>query len=300
MSETQTRYTAVGLGEALWDLLPEGKQLGGAPANFAYHARMLGADGVIVSRVGDDDLGREILARLAAVNLGGRYIGVDGEHPTGTVSVELDSHGQPDYVIHEGVAWDFIATTPDLTALAATADAVCFGSLCQRSPVSRETIRQFLAATRPECLRIFDINLRQAYYSREIVADMLDVSDVLKLNDDELGVVAEMLSITGDEDDIARRLVDRYSLHLVALTRGRAGSSLYAPGQTARQEGLAVDVADTVGAGDSFTAAVAMGLLRGHDLDRIGEHASRLAGYVCSCNGAMPAIPNELLDNKDD
>jgi len=298
MSETEKRYTAVGLGEVLWDLLPEGKQLGGAPANFAYHARMLGADGVIASRVGDDELGREILDRLAAVKLDGRHVGVDGDHPTGTVSVELDSHGQPDYVIHEGVAWDFIATTPELTALAASADAVCFGSLCQRSPVSRETIRRFLGATRPECLRVFDINFRQAYYSREIVADMLAVSDVLKLNDDELGVVAEMLSITGEEDDIARRLVDRYSLRLVVLTRGRAGSTLYAPGQTARHAGLDVEVADTVGAGDSFTAAVTMGLLGGGDLDRIGRHANRLAGYVCSQNGAMPAIPKDLLDSE--
>lgn len=296
-----TRPVVVGLGEVLWDILPAGKQLGGAPANFAYHARAQGATGVVVSRVGDDALGREILARLDALGLDLRHVSVDARHPTGTVNVRLDAGGVPQYVIHESAAWDYLATGGALRELAGATDAVCFGTLAQRSAVSRGAVRDFLRATGPDCLRVFDINLRQSYYDRTVVHESLLLSDVLKLNEDEVHVLADRLELVGarevgDVDGVVAALLDRYPLRLVALTRGGAGSLLCArDGRRSDHQGFPVaNVADTVGAGDAFTAAMVMGLLRGDDLDRINAHANRLAAYVCSQHGATPAIPEEL------
>ena len=285
----------IGIGEILWDLLPGGKQLGGAPANFAYHASALGGRGIPVSRVGDDALGREILDRVEKLGLERRFIGVDPEHATGTVEVRLDARGVPQYVIHENAAWDFLAGEPPLIELAGQADAVCFGSLAQRSPVSRATIRRFLGSTRPQALRIFDINLRQKYFTRELIDELLGVSNVVKLNDQELPVVAEVLGLPRLEDDAIGGLMSRYPLRLIAFTRGGAGSTLYAAdGTVSSHYGFPVEVADTVGAGDAFTAALALGLIAGRSLDEINAHANAVASYVCSQAGATPVMPPAL------
>ena len=299
--EASNRPLIIGLGEVLWDLLPGGKQFGGAPANFAYHAKAMGAEGVVVSCVGDDDLGREILDRLDGLGLGREYVAVDPKHPTGTVSVELDADGKPDYIIHEPVAWDFIPKGPALDELAAKTDAVGFGSLAQREGVSRATIQHFLAATRPDCLRIFDINLRQHFYNRDTITAGLEAASVLKLNDEELPVVAELLSIEGDESAVLATLIEQFSLRLIALTKGAQGSVLATADERSEHPGFAAEVsksdgADTVGAGDSFTAVLAMGLLRGLELDTINERANRTACYVCGQAGATPEMPAELTE----
>lgn len=291
----KNNFTLVGIGEILWDMLPDGKQLGGAPANFAYHAQALGGRGIVVSCIGDDELGREIIRQLRELGLDRRYITVDKNYPTGTVEVQLDKKGVPNFTIHENVAWDFIPLNPDLLNLARRTDAVCFGSLCQRSEKSRKTIQSFLTATRPDCLRVFDINLRQRYFDQEIIQTMLGLSNVLKLNDDELKVVANFLSINGSETDILSRLTERYSLQLIALTRGTSGSRLYAQGENSNHPGFPAKVVDTVGAGDSFTAAMTLGLLHGKALDRINEYANRVASFVCSKSGATPKLPDSII-----
>jgi fructokinase len=288
------KYVCVGLGEILWDMLPAGKQLGGAPANFAYHAQALGGQGVVVSCVGDDELGQEIITRLDELGLDRRYLAVDKSHPTGTVTVELDEYGKPDYTIHENVAWDFIPWHPRLAELAGRTDAVCFGSLCQRSEISHRAVRAFLEATVPECLRVFDINLRQSYFNKGIVQTMLELSNVLKLNDEELPVVAELLGLAGSEDELFARLTDNYGLRVIAVTRGGHGSRLYAQGRSSEHKGFRAQVADTVGAGDSFAAAITLGLLCGRSLDEINEFANSLASFVCSQSGATPRLPDRL------
>jgi fructokinase len=288
-------HVVAGLGEILWDLLPGGRQLGGAPANFAYHAKAQGADAWVVSRVGDDELGREIVARVDGLALHRDCLTVDTEHPTGTVSVELDGAGVPKYAIHENVAWDFIEATAELLNLAGGADAVCYGTLGQRGRVSRAAIRAFLGATRADCLRVFDINLRQRFFDREILDWTLRKSTVVKLNDEELPVVAATLGIETDQaDKFADALRRSYGVKVVALTRGGRGSVLYAAGRWSEHAGFRVDVVDTVGAGDAFTAVLAMGLLRGEDLDAIGERANRVAAYVCTQKGAMPEMPSTM------
>jgi len=294
MNDRQVTPLLVGLGEVLWDLLPGGRQLGGAPANFAYHAQALGARGVVASAVGDDELGREILARLDALGLDRSAVQVDHRHPTGTVSVQVDADGHPQYVIHEDVAWDFIEATGELTALAGRADAVCFGSLAQRAPASRAAIRRFLKLTPRECLRIFDINLRQSYYDRQVIAESLDVADVLKLNVDELTAITDLFDLPGGEDQAARAMLHRFGLTLVAVTRGSAGSVLITKDQVSSCPPQQVKVADTVGAGDAFTAALALGMLTDRPLDLTHRHAARLAAYVCTQVGATPELPADL------
>ncbi|MEQ1861640.1 MAG: carbohydrate kinase [Chthoniobacteraceae bacterium] len=266
------------LGEVLWDLLPGGPVLGGAPANFAHHARALGAETTLISRVGDDELGREILRHFA--------VQVDPQRPTGTVSVEL-TDGQPRYTIHENVAWD--AIEPD--GRVREADVVCFGSLAQRAAISRASIQRMVAATRPDALRVFDINLRQHFYSREVIETSLALANVLKLNDAELPVIEEMFALRDIE-----AIAARFDLRAVALTRGSEGCVLWSDGARAEHAGVATTVRDTIGAGDSFTAALTLGLLAGRPLDRVLDHASRIAAYVCSQSGATPPLPPELLN----
>lgn len=280
-----------GLGEILWDLLPSGRQLGGAPANFAYHAGRLGCTATIVSAVGTDTLGEDIVRRLDTLGVKRDYLAVSSKYPTGTVTVALGAGGQPTFTIHENVAWDHIPWTPALGRLAGRLDAVCFGSLCQRSKTSRQTVRRFLAAVPDRCIRIFDVNLRQHWYDREIIETSLGLADVVKLNDDELPVVATLLKLRGRGDDALLELLERWGLRLAALTRGANGSVLRTSQQRVENPGVPVEVADTVGAGDAFAAALAVGLLREDPLERISEAANRLGAYVAGCAGATPNLP---------
>jgi fructokinase len=289
-----TTPVIVGLGEVLWDLLPAGKQLGGAPANFAYHAHAQGAHAVVVSAVGSDPLGTELRARLDALGLDTSCLATDPAHPTSTVSVALDAAGTPTFTIHEHVAWDHLAWSPALAALAPRADAVCFGTLGQRSSPARVTIQRFVAATRPAALRIFDINFRQHYYSRETIAHGLANSQVLKLNDQELPVLAKVLALPGDEPAQLGALLKRYPLRLIALTRGAAGSTLFTPSERHDCAAATTVVVDSIGAGDAFTAALALGLLRDLPLAALHTHAAQLAAYVCTQPGATPPVPAHL------
>ncbi len=284
----------VGLGEILWDLLPTGKALGGAPANFVYHAHALGAVASVVSAVGRDNLGQEILQRLDHLGVNRNFVAEDSLHPTGTVSVQVDKRGIPEYIIHEDAAWDFIPYEPGLDSLAATADAVCFGSLGQRSAVSRTTIQRFLAATRPECKRVLDINLRQHFYTRDIIIQSLELSNILKLNEDELPVLAAMFALHGQVEDQLSQLLRRYHLEVIALTRGSRGAMLQTPHETVDCPGFSVVIADTVGAGDAFTAAMTIGLLARRPLMEVNRQACQVAAFVCSQPGATPKIPAEL------
>ena len=290
----QTRPIIIGLGEILWDLLPGGKQLGGAPANFAYHAGVLGAEAHVVSAVGNDDLAAEIIARLDRLGVCRDLVCINRDHPTGTVSVKTDDRGKPSYAIQANVAWDHIPLSADLIDLAREADAMCFGSLAQRSRVSRATIRACLEAASGRGLRIFDVNLRQHYYDAEVVDTGLQMAEVLKLNDEELPVVAGLLGISGGTKEVLRSLLKKYDLRLIALTRGEKGAVLAARDQWSEQIAAPTKVVDTVGAGDAFTAVLAMGVLRGLALEVINRHACRLAAYVCSQPGATPDVPAEL------
>jgi fructokinase len=295
-------FLIVGLGELLWDLLPGGKKPGGAPANFAYHARVLGEEGLPVTRVGADPLGRELLERLAGLGLPARYVQVDPQAPTGTVQVALDASGVPTFTITPDVAWDRLAWDPELAALAARTDAVCFGSLAQRSPASRDAIRAFLAHTRPEALRLFDVNLRQAWWSPEVLRDSLQRCSLAKLNETELPVVLEALDLpvpglpgAGGQEEGCRALREAFGLALVCLTLGPAGSLLCTAAQTLRSPGMRVEVADTVGAGDAFTAVLCHHWLRGSPLERTAAAANRYGAWVASQDGPTPAAPPELL-----
>ena len=275
----------VGIGEILWDMLPAGKALGGAPANFAYHALRLGEEGWAVSAIGDDPLGAEIMDIVTRKKL--RHIIAVTDKPTGTVQVELDDKGVPGYKIKEDVAWDNIPFTPEMEALAARADAVCFGSLVQRM-ASRDSVLRFLRATRPEALRVFDINLRQHYYSREVIDESLKLADILKINDEEIRIVADMFGLGDDDNAACRALIARYGLQLVILTKGADGSEVITADESFPQKAGKVKVVDTVGAGDSFTAAFVVAYLRGLSLSDAQRLANETAAYVCSCKGAMP------------
>ena len=284
----------MGVGELLWDLLPCGRQPGGAPANFAYHAQELGADSLVISRVGNDPLGREILGHLAELGLRTDGISTDPTVPTGTVAVNLDQQGKPAYTIQEPSAWDFIESDEKVLCQAAQADAVCFGSLAQRHPKARAAITAVIAAAPASALRIFDVNLRQIYWSPELICQSLKLANVLKLNDEELPLVAGAVGVTGDESGALRELADRFQLRAVALTKGAMGSVLLA-GNTLVSLGVSRQtVVDTVGAGDAFTAALAMGLLRGCALADIQRVATEVAGHVCSFPGATPALSKPL------
>lgn len=285
----------VGIGELLWDLLPGGRKLGGAPANFAYHAQMLHMDACIVSCVGADDPGRDLLDRLGKLGLTTDFITASAAHPTGTVSVELTGNGIPNYTIHENVAWDCIPWTPTLPALASSAQAVCFGSLAQRETTSRATLRQFLRAVPSGCVRVFDINLRKSYYDRDILETSLQAADVLKLNDEEIEEVSRLLDLPAAADAAAAALLHRYDLDLIALTRGSRGSVLVTASERVEHTGVPVTVADTVGAGDAFTAALVAGRLLGKELPSISAAANRLGAFVASQSGATPAIPDRVL-----
>ena len=285
----------VGLGEILWDLLPQGKQLGGAPANFTYHAQILGATGFPVSAVGNDILGMEIRKKLKTKGLDDRYVSVLDNRSTGTVSVKLDEQGVPDFTIHKNVAWDYIPWSDTLQDLARKADVVCFGSLAQRSECSRSTIIQFLRQTRHDCLRILDVNLRQNYHTAGILKYALGVADILKLNEDELPVIASYFDLRGSELDMITALIETNNLRMVVLTKGAGGSLLQTESDVSELAAPAVAVVDTVGAGDAFTAAVAVGILKGLPLKLLHQRANKLSAFVCTQKGAMPSLSEKLL-----
>ena len=275
----------VGIGEILWDMLPSGKALGGAPANFAYHAGRLGEEGWAVSAVGDDALGREILDLVASKGLHSMIAVTD--KPTGTVQVELDDRGVPAYNIMEDVAWGNIPFTPEMEELAKRADAVCFGSLVQRMN-SRSSVMRFIRAMRPDALKVFDINLRQHYYSCEVIVESLMLADILKINDEEIRIVAGMLGLSDDAVTACRELIGSFGLRLVILTKGPEGSEVITADKVIPQGVDDVEIVDTVGAGDSFTAAFTVAYLRGDTLAEAQRLASATASYVCSRKGAMP------------
>lgn len=283
------------MGEALWDMLPEGKQLGGAPANFAYHVSQFGLESRVVSAVGQDKLGTEILDSFRVRQLASLIETVP--YPTGTVQVELDAAGVPCYNIKEGVAWDNIPYTPTLDELARHTGAVCFGSLAQRSVVSRETIHRFLdvVAATSDTLRIFDINLRQSFYTKDIICDSLRRCNVLKINDEELVAVSRMFGYPGiDLQDKCWILLAKYNLKMLILTCGVNGSYVFTPGEVSFVETPKVQVADTVGAGDSFTAAFTAAILRGRSVKDAHKLAVETSAYVCTQQGAMPGLPERL------
>ena len=285
----------VGIGELLWDLLPGGKKLGGAPANFAYHARSLGNEGLVVSCLGDDTLGREMLGTLGRLSIAIDYLVVDKQFPTGTVAVRFGSDDVPSYEITENVAWDHIPFTPLLAGLAARADAVCFGSLAQRSEASRHTIRSFLDAARADAVKIFDVNLRQHFYTKEVLQASLHLATVLKVSEEELPTLMRLLAHEGEGEVAARQLAEEYNLEAVALTLGARGSVIVSGSEISRHKGFPVKVVDTVGAGDSFTAALAVGLLNGFSLDEVNEKANRLSSYVCGQAGGTPELPESIV-----
>ena len=288
------KFKLVGIGEVLWDLLPGGRQMGGAPANFAYHASALGAEARVVSRVGRDEAGRELVRRLEHLGVPTCCVEEDPTAPTGTVTVEVAADGQPQFTIHENVAWDNISGEGAGRLAVAAANAVCFGTLAQRSKTSRHTIRALLKTMPAESLRILDVNLRQHFYSPELIAESLALANVLKVNETELPRLAEMFKLTGDDPAQVAGLARRFKLQVVAYTRGGRGSLLFSEGRWSEHPGASTKVADTVGAGDSFTAALALGLLAAWPLDEVNQHASDVAAYVCSQPGATPALPEYL------
>jgi len=287
----------IGVGEVLWDLLPSGRQMGGAPANFTCHARSLGATATLVSRVGSDALGQEILERLQSLGVVTEAVGVDPLLPTGTVAVDLSADGQPRFVIRPDVAWDVMEAAEPALRAAETCDAICFGTLALRSKPSREAILQIIECAPHSALRVLDINMRPPFVDKETISEALSRADVLKLNDDELSVLAEMFGLS--EQSMAGRLAeltDRFSLRLIALTRGAAGSVLWpAEGRLSEHPGFRVDLVDAVGAGDSFTAAMILGYFRGWGLDQINARANEVAAYVCSQDGATPPLPPAMV-----
>ncbi|MDY2640872.1 MAG: carbohydrate kinase [Mediterranea sp.] len=287
----------VGMGEALWDCLPEGKKIGGAPANFAYHVSQFGFNSRVVSAVGNDPLGDEILQVLAEKKVNAQIDRVD--YPTGTVQVTLDQVGVPQYEIKEGVAWDNIPFTPALRDLALRTRAVCFGSLAQRSAVSRATINRFLD-TMPDTgseLKIFDINLRQNFYTQEVLCDSMRRCNVMKINDEELVTISRIFGYPGiDLQDKCWILLAKYNLKMLILTCGTNGSYVFTPGLISFQETPKVKVADTVGAGDSFTATFTAAILKGLSIPEAHKLAVEVSAFVCTQSGAMPTLPQTLLD----
>ncbi len=279
----------VGLGEVLWDVFPDRSCLGGAPTNFAYITSVMGDAGIVASRVGEDSFGAEALLRMNELGLDSSAVQKDAAHRTGTVNVELDAAGQARFEIAHPVAWDFLEWTPAWQLLARQSDAVCFGSLAQRSEQSRVTIQRFLSVTRPEAIKIFDVNLRQSFYSLDVLAESMNLADIVKLNEEELPKIMNLLGVPHKEErSAASYLLRAYDLKLVCITRGGRGSLLVQADRVHEHPGFRVQVADTVGSGDAFTAALVHEYLAGSALDRMSEVANQVGAWVTSELGAMP------------
>lgn len=294
----KTPALMVGLGEVLWDFLPSGRVLGGAPANFAYMASILGNKGIVASRVGIDDLGRDAHEEMKRLGLNTSFLQRDSLRPTGTAEVSIDKRGQPNFTIKQPVAWDFLQWTAQWEELSAQADVVCFGSLAQRSPTSAVTIECFLRNTRKAALRICDINLRQSYYNGDVLWRSFRQADIAKLNDQELPQVSSLLNLgTGAEEVLAKRLLKECNLRLACITRGDRGSLIISDEAVVEHQGFPVKVVDAVGAGDAFTACVAHHYLRGKSLQEISDSANRFASWVATQTGATPTVSAGQLQN---
>ena len=286
----------VGLGEVLWDILPTGRVLGGAPANFAYMANVLGDQGIVASRVGNDDLGPEACRLMQELGLNTSYVQKDDDHKTGIATVTIDGTGQPNFTINQPVAWDFLKWTPDWEELSTRADVICFGSLAQRSSTSAATIDRFLRNASAKALRICDVNLRQSFYSRDVLRKSFEYADIVKLNEQELIQVSCLFELPGaTAESLAQRLLKDYDLKLVCITRAERGSLLVSREQAVEHRGFQVKVADAVGAGDAFTACLAHDYVRGNPLQQISEAANRFASWVATQRGATPPITARQL-----
>ena len=284
----------IAIGEIVWDCLPAGKQLGGAPLNFAFFAKELGAQAYAVSAVGGDELGDETLQVASATGVNLDFV-QRNDLPTSRVLVTLDDKGIPQYEIVEGVAWDAIECPDSALELVRDASVICWGSLAQRTEKSRQSVLSMLAAAPASCLKVFDINIRQHYYSLEVIKNSLEYADILKLNEDELPLVAEMLGMTGSEEAVISEIIERYSLKYVVYTHGADFSRVYgAEGLLSHQDTPKVTVADTVGAGDSFTAVLVTSLLQGKDITAAHALAVEVAAFVCTQHGAINSLPAEI------
>jgi len=285
-------HQIIGLGEVLWDVFPSGAVFGGAPANFACHVAGLGARAAMVSAVGDDRFGRGAIAALEARGVDASHVHIAPQKATGTVDVLIDSAGTPTYLFAADTAWDHLAWEPGWENLARSCAAVCFGTLAQRSGESRQTIRRFVETTPASSLRVFDVNLRQDFFDFQMILASLAMATVLKLNAEELPIVAaacgeKSTSLLGTLQGIRQR----HGLEAAVLTLGAEGSIIVTDREVSEQPAVAVEVVDTVGAGDAFTAAVVVGLLRRLPLAVIHRHAASLAAFVCTQQGATPEIP---------
>jgi len=281
------KFIVIGIGEVLWDMFPDGKILGGAPVNFAYHAMQLGAVGVAVSSVGNDELGREIMDSVNAKGVENCI--AFNKYPTSTVDVTLKD-GKPEYVIHENVAWDFVELTPEAIEILKHADAVCFGTLAQRSQVSHEAILEALQLVPEQCLKVYDINLRQKYYSKELISESLSIANVFKINDDEVELFKQLFGLEGSETEVCQKIKETYSLEYLALTKGEKGSYLFHENEVSFLPTPFVNVEDTVGAGDSFTSAMVIGILNQKPLNEIHRKAVEISAFVCTQKGGTPVL----------
>jgi fructokinase len=295
-AQRTTMRKVVGLGELLWDLFPSGRKLGGAPANFAYISNLLEDHGIVASRVGNDELGREATHRVNALGVETREIQEDASHATGMVKVSLDAAGQAKFEITESVAWDYLEWTPEWRELAKSCAAVCFGSLAQRATQSRGTIQAFVREARQTALCIFDVNLRQAFYCKETLERSMELAHIVKLNHEELPVVSKLLgNENADEKQTTGWLRDKFELELVCVTRGSQGSLMWSATETHEHPGFQVKIVDTVGAGDAFTAAMTHHFLRGSSLAAMSEAANRVGAWVASQAGGTPVPDEETL-----
>ncbi len=284
------KFVIAGIGELLWDLLTDGRQLGGAPANFIYHLCKAGDEGIVISSIGADDNGKAIISDLQAKKITTDYVQIDPHHPTGLVNVTVDSSGQPSYEIVEDTAWDNIALTPEIQALASRLDLLCFGSLGQRTPQSRTTIQTLVESLPSNTKKLFDINLRQHFFTPEIVEWSLKSANIVKLNDDELPAVYDLLNLNYADSLLvnSRRLASLFQLELLCITRGEYGSLLIASDEHHYHPGCQITVNDTVGAGDAFNAVMVHHYLRGASLVEINDNANNIASIVASQSGGMP------------
>lgn len=288
------QFFIAGLGEILFDVLADSEEIGGAPVNFAYHASRLGADGAAISTLGNDERGQRATNELMRRSLCLSGVSIDREHATGYVEALVDEQGVATYHFPDDIAWDHLKLNDIAMGFAPLLDAICFGTLAQRSEKSRESIYEFLNCA-PQALKIYDMNLRQNFYNIEIISESLQLTNVLKLNEDEIKIVAPMFGLEGNERDMLKKLHDKFKLKCSVLTRGEKGSLIIAGDEEVEHSDVKVKkITDTIGAGDAFTAAVALGLLMDHSPTEISDHANRLAAHVCSCKGAMPAIPAEF------